>query len=61
MARTGWVRRQAMPGLKDIPQDVRWAVLAAENQSFYSDPGISFKGITRALVRTIGEGNTEGG
>lgn len=60
MARTGWVRRQAMP-LKDIPQDVRWAVLAAENQSFYSDPGISFKGITRALVRTIGEGNTEGG
>jgi membrane peptidoglycan carboxypeptidase len=60
MARTGWVRRQAMP-LKDIPQDVRWAVLAAENESFYSDPGISFKGISRALVRTVGEGNTEGG
>ncbi|WP_446447352.1 transglycosylase domain-containing protein, partial [Streptomyces broussonetiae] len=40
MARTGWVQRQAMP-LKDIPQDVRWAVLAAENETFYSDPGIS--------------------
>ncbi|MFI2122258.1 transglycosylase domain-containing protein [Streptomyces sp. NPDC020299] len=60
MARTGWVQRQAMP-LKDIPQDVRWAVLAAENENFYSDPGISFKGITRALWRTVGEGDTEGG
>ncbi|MCI3270005.1 transglycosylase domain-containing protein [Streptomyces cylindrosporus] len=60
MARTGWVRRQAMP-LKDIPEDVRWAVLAAENESFYSDPGISVKGLTRALWRTVGEGDTEGG
>nr|WP_228031578.1 transglycosylase domain-containing protein [Streptomyces phyllanthi] len=60
MARTGWVRRQAMP-LKDIPEDVRWAVLAAENASFYSDPGISFGGLTRALWRTLGEGDTQGG
>ncbi|MEV5983860.1 transglycosylase domain-containing protein [Streptomyces sp. NPDC052051] len=60
MARTGWVQRQAMP-LKDIPQQVRWAVLAAENESFYSDPGISMKGITRALWRTAGEGDTQGG
>ncbi|MFI0192341.1 transglycosylase domain-containing protein [Streptomyces sp. NPDC017082] len=60
MARTGWVQRQAMP-LKDIPPDVRWAVLAAENESFYSDPGISVKGISRALFRTVGEGDTEGG
>lgn len=60
MARTGWVRRQAMP-LKDIPEGVRWAVLAAENESFYSDPGISGKGITRALWRTVGQGTTEGG
>ncbi|MFF6782712.1 transglycosylase domain-containing protein [Streptomyces sp. NPDC012510] len=60
MARTGWVRRQAMP-LKDVPEGVRWAVLAAENASFYSDPGISVSGITRALVRTVGEGDTQGG
>ncbi|MFI1361959.1 transglycosylase domain-containing protein [Streptomyces griseochromogenes] len=60
MARTGWVRRQDMP-LKDIPEQVRWAVLAAENASFYSDPGISVKGISRAVWRTIGEGDTEGG
>ncbi|MGW6733288.1 transglycosylase domain-containing protein [Streptomyces sp. NPDC055013] len=60
MARTGWVQRQAMP-LKDIPDDVRWAVLAAENASFYSDPGISVQGITRALFRTLGQGDTQGG
>ncbi len=60
MARTGWVQRQAMP-LKDIPEDVRWAVLAAENESFYSDAGVSFTGITRALWRTVGRGDTQGG
>ncbi|MGI5454442.1 transglycosylase domain-containing protein [Streptomyces sp. CA-249302] len=60
MARTGWVQRQAMP-LKDIPEDVRWAVLAAENESFYSDPGVSLKGLTRALWSTVGKGVTEGG
>lgn len=60
MARTGWVQRQAMP-LKDIPEQVRWAVLAAENESFYSDPGISVKGLTRALYRTVGKGDTQGG
>ncbi|MFI8088663.1 transglycosylase domain-containing protein [Streptomyces sp. NPDC086080] len=60
LARTGWVQRQAMP-LEEIPEDVRWAVLAAENDTFYSDPGISMKGITRAVFRTLGQGDTEGG
>ncbi len=60
MARTGWVQRQAMP-LQEIPEDVRWAVLAAENASFYSDSGISVKGLSRALFRTLGQGDTQGG
>ncbi|MEV7858087.1 transglycosylase domain-containing protein [Streptomyces hirsutus] len=60
MARTGWVQRQAMP-LRDIPEDVRWAVLAAENENFYNDPGISVMGITRAVLRTFGQGDTQGG
>ncbi|MFD9502365.1 transglycosylase domain-containing protein [Streptomyces sp. NPDC060035] len=60
MARTGWVSRQEMP-LSKIPESVRWAVLAAENANFYSDHGISTKGITRALWRTVGEGDTQGG
>ncbi|MEV3993506.1 transglycosylase domain-containing protein [Streptomyces sp. NPDC049837] len=60
MARTGWVRRQEMP-LDKIPEHVRWAVLAAENAGFYSDPGVSASGVTRALWRTIGDGDTQGG
>ncbi|QGV82271.1 transglycosylase domain-containing protein [Streptomyces ficellus] len=60
MARTGWVRRQEMP-LEKIPEHVRWAVLAAENANFYSDPGVSASGVTRALWRTIGDGDTQGG
>lgn len=60
MARTGWVRRQEMP-LDKIPEHVTWAVLAAENAGFYSDPGVSVSGVTRALWRTIGDGDTQGG
>ncbi|MEV7340909.1 transglycosylase domain-containing protein [Streptomyces sp. NPDC093544] len=60
MARTGWVQRQDMP-LEDIPEDVRWAVLAAENANFYSDPGVSLSGVTRALWNTVGKGDTQGG
>ncbi|MFE1408165.1 transglycosylase domain-containing protein [Streptomyces sp. NPDC058770] len=60
MARTGWVSRQEMP-LSKIPDHVRWAVLAAENADFYSDHGISMQGITRALWRTVSDGDTQGG
>ncbi|MFF2327267.1 MULTISPECIES: transglycosylase domain-containing protein [unclassified Streptomyces] len=60
LARTGWVRRQEMP-LSKIPDDVRWAVLAAENADFYTDHGISTQGITRALWRTVSDGDTQGG
>ncbi|MFF8955471.1 transglycosylase domain-containing protein [Streptomyces sp. NPDC014894] len=60
MARVGWVQRQEMK-LDDVPEDVRWAVLAAENENFYSDPGISAKGLSRAVLRTFGQGSTQGG
>ncbi|GAQ57194.1 transglycosylase domain-containing protein [Streptomyces acidiscabies] len=60
MARTGWVQRQDMP-LKDVPEHVRYAAIAAENANFYNDPGISLKGISRALVRSLGSGDTQGG
>ncbi len=60
MARTGWVSRQEMP-LDQVPEDVQWAVLAAENASFYSDPGISPSGIARAVGKMAGGGDTQGG
>ncbi|MGW7194711.1 transglycosylase domain-containing protein [Streptomyces chryseus] len=60
MSRTGWVSRQDMP-LEKVPEDVRWAVLAAENASFYEDPGISPSGLMRAVTRMVGGGETQGG
>jgi membrane peptidoglycan carboxypeptidase len=60
MARVGPVDRQSMP-LDRIPTDVQWAVLAAENASFYSDSGISLKGIARAVTDMATGGDTQGG
>ncbi|MFD8479312.1 transglycosylase domain-containing protein [Kitasatospora sp. NPDC059673] len=60
MARTGLVNRQDVP-LDQVPEHVQWAVLAAENENFYSDPGISFKGIARAFYRMGSGGDTQGG
>ncbi|MFG1805571.1 transglycosylase domain-containing protein [Streptomyces sp. NPDC049040] len=60
MARVGPVDRQSMP-LDRIPASVQWAVLAAENASFYSDSGISVKGIARAVTDMATGGDTQGG
>ncbi|MFH8366670.1 transglycosylase domain-containing protein [Streptomyces sp. NPDC018031] len=60
MARTGPVNRQDI-ALSKVPEDVQWAVLAAENASFYSDSGISPSGLTRAFTRMVTGGETEGG
>ncbi|MFI1331794.1 transglycosylase domain-containing protein [Streptomyces sp. NPDC020845] len=60
MARTGPVNRQEVP-LKKVPEKVQWAVLAAENASFYSDSGVSPSGVMRALTRMVTGGETQGG
>ena len=49
LARVGSQNRTDVP-LTKVPEHVRDAVLAAENRSFYTDPGISPKGITRAAL-----------
>lgn len=60
MARTGDINRQDMP-LDSVPEKVRWAALAAENETFYSDSGISPSGIIRAATRMVTGGDTQGG
>ncbi len=45
-----------------VSQPARKAVLAAEDRRFYSEPGISFTGIGRALYANIaGGGVSQGG
>ena len=47
--------------LHQVPEQVRYAVLAAENRSFYSDPGISPTGIARAALNNVKGGDLQGG
>ncbi|WP_441248348.1 transglycosylase domain-containing protein [Kitasatospora sp. McL0602] len=60
LARTGLVDRQDVP-LELVPASLQAAVVAAENESFYSDPGISPRGMLRALRALVVGGETQGG
>jgi membrane peptidoglycan carboxypeptidase len=60
MARLGDENRTNVP-LDEISEPAQNAVLAAENRSFYSDPGISFTGILRAAWNNVTGGSTQGG
>lgn len=44
--------------LDKVPQDVRQAVLAAEDRTFYTNPGFDFLGIARAVFKGVGGGST---
>lgn len=47
--------------LDKVPQSVRMAVIAAENRSFYADPGVSVSGTVRALWSTVSGTQVQGG
>ena len=60
LARVGSQNRSDV-ALSAVPAHVKWAVLAAENRSFYTDPGISPKGIVRAAWNNVRGGELQGG
>ena len=60
MARLGDENRTNVT-LEQISEPAQHAVLAAENRSFYTDPGISFTGIVRAAYNNLTGGSTQGG
>lgn len=47
--------------LAQIPMHVRLATLAAEDAEFYTHPGFSIKGISRALIQDLQTGSLQGG
>lgn len=47
--------------LESIPLRVRLATLAIEDAEFYSHPGFSVKGISRAVIKNLREGELTGG
>ncbi|WP_179381907.1 transglycosylase domain-containing protein [Streptomyces sp. SA15] len=60
MASVGQVNRQNV-SLSQIPSDVQWDFLAAENASFYTDPGVDPQGILRALYHMADGGQVQSG
>jgi membrane peptidoglycan carboxypeptidase len=52
MGRVGEQNRILVP-VERVPGDVREAVLAAEDRGFYTEPGISPRGIVRALFTNV--------
>jgi membrane peptidoglycan carboxypeptidase len=60
MARIGTINRTIVK-LDKVPVSVRWAVLAAEDRGFYSEPGVSIRGTIRAAVSDLTGGDTQGG
>ncbi|EIV95098.1 transglycosylase domain-containing protein, partial [Frankia sp. QA3] len=60
LARIGTVNRTDVP-LAQVSKDMQHAVLAAEDKNFYNEPGISPKGIARALYVNVTGGELQGG
>ena len=60
MGRVGEQNRIPVP-LSEVPDDVQRAVLSAEDRGFYTEPGISPKGIARALFTNVRGGGVEQG
>ncbi len=60
MGRVGEANREIV-SLDSMPDYVPHAVVAAEDRSFYTNPGIDFLGTARALFKTVVLGQKQGG
>ncbi|MGI8680482.1 MAG: transglycosylase domain-containing protein [Jatrophihabitans sp.] len=60
LAKIGNVDRTTVR-LDQVPPSTRWAVLAAEDRSFYSDSAVSLRGTLRAALSDVSGGNRQGG
>lgn len=47
-------------GWHQLPEDLRDAIIAVEDQDFYSHPGFDIKGMTRALITNLSRGSLKG-
>ena len=56
----GQYNRQMVP-FDQIPQTTRYAVLAAEDRTFYEHGAISPLGLGRAIINNVSGGSTQGG
>ncbi|QEV19058.1 transglycosylase domain-containing protein [Streptomyces alboniger] len=61
MVATGGERNRQIIDYDDIPKEMRFAVMSAENKTFESDKGVDPMGIARAVVNMAKGGQTQGG
>jgi penicillin-binding protein 1A len=57
MAEFGEQRRQPV-AIENVPEKLVHAILAAEDGSFYSHPGVDFTGVARAAIENFRSGQT---
>ncbi|GHE33272.1 transglycosylase domain-containing protein [Streptomyces capitiformicae] len=60
LARSGTTNREIVE-LKDIDKPIQRTFVAAENKTFFTDPGVDFKGMTRGLINTLSGKGKQGG
>ncbi len=60
IGRLGVVNREVV-SISDLPEYVGHAIVAAEDRTFYSNPGIDIMGTARAMFKTIVQGDRQGG
>ncbi len=60
MASAGQVNRQNVT-LDQVPDKVQWDFLAAENATFYTDPGVDMRGMARAVYHMAQGGDVQSG
>ncbi|MFD4788746.1 transglycosylase domain-containing protein [Streptomyces sp. NPDC058459] len=60
LARDGKVNREIVD-LSKVPRKVQLTFVAAENKSFYTDPGVDLKGTTRGILNTLAGRGKQGG
>jgi penicillin-binding protein 1B len=54
-------QKQKLVSFKDLPKDYVNAVLAIEDRQFFEHSGINFRGLARAAMRDVGEGELQQG
>ncbi|AYN39662.1 penicillin-binding protein [Streptomyces dangxiongensis] len=60
LARDGKTNREIVD-LSKVPRKVQLTFVAAENKSFYHDPGVDLKGTARGLINTLSGKGKQGG
>ncbi len=53
--------RRALVRIEDVPQNLRRAILAAEDERFYEHGGVDYIGVLRAVVRNFTSGSAQQG